>query len=95
SPAAGEAGFTRFRINWGYRGGADPRRILAHVCRRGGIDSKMVGAIRMETNASTFHVGDAVAASFARRVKVRDRRDPHLVIVPVDGPGRAAPRRPR
>ena len=76
----GEAGFTRFRINWGTRDGADARRILAHVCRRGDIDSKLVGAIQLQFAASTFDVADAVAAAFARRVMRRDRRDPHLVI---------------
>jgi len=86
-PPGSPAGFTRFRINWGFRDGADPRRILAHVCRRGGIDSKMVGAIELQTTASTFNVGNAVAAAFARRVQARDRRDPHLFIVPADSRG--------
>jgi len=74
------AGFARFRINWGTRDGADARRILAHVCRRGEIDSKFVGAIEHEPLASTFDVAEAVADSFAQRVRRRDRRDPHLFI---------------
>jgi ATP-dependent RNA helicase DeaD len=73
-------GFTRFRINWGTRDGADARRVLAHVCRRGEIDSQSVGAITHEPLASTFDVADAVADSFAKRVRRRDRRDPHLFI---------------
>ncbi|MBK8095582.1 MAG: DEAD/DEAH box helicase [Planctomycetes bacterium] len=83
SAAAGERGFQRFRINWGFQNGAEPRRILAHVCRRGGIDSKMVGAIEMQGASSTFDVSDVVAASFARRVGKRDPRDPELRITPV------------
>ncbi|MCR9245876.1 MAG: DEAD/DEAH box helicase [bacterium] len=81
-----ESGYTRFRINWGYKNGADPRRILAHICRRGGIDSKMVGSIDMQLHATTFLVGDHVAESFGHRVKKRDSRDPHLFITPADGP---------
>jgi ATP-dependent RNA helicase DeaD len=78
------SGFLRFRINWGLRDGADPRRILAHVCRRGDIDSRMVGGIAMQASSSTFEVAEAIARSFAKRVQKRDRRDPHLFIVPDD-----------
>jgi ATP-dependent RNA helicase DeaD len=81
--AAGERGFSRFRINWGFKNGAEPRRILAHICRRGGIDSKMVGSIDMQGVSSTFDVSDLVAASFARRVMRRDPRDPELRITPI------------
>ena len=75
-----EQGFVRFRINWGARGGANPRRILAHVCRRGGVDNRQVGSISMNTTWSTFEVAQQVADDFARRVQRRDKRDPHLVI---------------
>jgi len=78
--AVREPGFVKFRINWGKRDGADARRILAHVCRRGDIDSKLVGAIQLHFADSTFDVADSVAAAFARSVVRRDRRDPHLVI---------------
>jgi ATP-dependent RNA helicase DeaD len=85
-PAAPEArggsepGFTRFCINWGLRDGAEPRRILAHICRRGNIDSRMVGHIEMRGTMSLFDVADDVAVGFGRRVQARDRRDPHLRI---------------
>ena len=75
-----ERGFVRFRINWGFRGGANPRRILAHVCRRGGVDNRQVGSISMSTTSSTFEVAQEFADEFARRVQRRDKRDPHLVI---------------
>ena len=75
-----ERGFVRFRINWGARGGANPRRILAHVCRRGSVDNRQVGSISMNTTSSTFEVAHEVADEFARRVQRRDKRDPHLVI---------------
>jgi len=77
---APEPGFTRFRINWGPRDGANPSRIMAHVCRRGDVPSNMIGSISMDDNASTFEVANAVADEFAQRVQRRDRRDPHLII---------------
>ncbi|MFN7589755.1 MAG: DEAD/DEAH box helicase [Planctomycetota bacterium] len=70
----------RFRINWGARDGADPRRILAHVCRRGEIDGRLIGAIEVLPAGSSFVVDPSVAPAFAQRVRRPDRRDPHLVI---------------
>ncbi len=73
--------FARFRINWGRRDGADPRRVMAHVCRRGGIESHQVGVIDIHVAATTFEVASEVAERFLRAVAKPDRRDPHLVIV--------------
>jgi len=73
--------FQRFRINWGSRDGADPRRVMAHVCRRGGIDSDAVGQIRVQFAFSTFEIAAPVADMFERSARRPDRRDPHLVIV--------------
>jgi ATP-dependent RNA helicase DeaD len=74
--------FVRFRINWGLVDGAEPRRILAHVCRRGAIESHQVGAIELERYESIFAVAEPVADAFAKAVRARDARDPHLVIHP-------------
>ncbi|MEO6595640.1 MAG: DEAD/DEAH box helicase, partial [Planctomycetota bacterium] len=59
APASTSSGFTRFRVNWGSRDGADARRVLAHVCRRGGLESHMVGAISVQVAATTFEVSTA------------------------------------
>jgi len=75
-----ERGFVRFRINWGFRQGANPRRVLAHVCRRGAVDSSAVGSISMDATSTTFEVAAEAADEFAKRVQRRDKRDPHLVI---------------
>ncbi|MGK0263797.1 MAG: hypothetical protein ACI8UD_002450, partial [Planctomycetota bacterium] len=75
-----EAGFTRFNINWGERDGANPRRIMAHICRRGEVESSLIGSISMNDNGTTFEVQSTVADDFAKRVQRRDRRDPHLII---------------
>lgn len=72
--------FARFRINWGRVHGAEVKRILAHVCRRGEIQSHHIGAINLQLHFSTFDVTSEHADEFARRVERRDRRDPELVI---------------
>lgn len=75
----------RFTINWGVADGADPRRILAHVCRRGGLESSDVGAIELDRYDSTFEVAIEVAEAFTKAVQARDARDPHLKIFPASG----------
>ncbi|MCU0862838.1 MAG: DEAD/DEAH box helicase [Planctomycetes bacterium] len=75
-----ETGFVRFRINWGTRDGAEPRRVLAHVCRRGDIDGQLIGAIEVHPSMTTFAVAAGAAQQFERRASRPDRRDPHLVI---------------
>ena len=81
APAAGAGpSFTRFRINWGKRDGADPRRVMAHVCRRGHLESHMVGAINVQFAFTVFEVSSDAVDSFLRSAKKPDRRDPHLVI---------------
>jgi ATP-dependent RNA helicase DeaD len=75
-----ETPFVPFQINWGVRHGADPRRLLAMVCRRGGIRGDEVGAIRIGEVSSTFEVAAPVAKSFARSVKKPDARDPKIRI---------------
>jgi len=74
------AGSTRFHINWGFDGGANPKRLLAHICRRGGIEGRHVGAIRIQPQGSTFEVQGQVASEFETRARKRDNRDPHLRI---------------
>lgn len=72
---------TRFEINWGAAGGATPQRILAHLCRRGGIPGHLVGAIRLGEHSATFEIAHEAARSFESRVRTRDARDPGLFIV--------------
>lgn len=69
-----------FHINWGTRAGADARRLLAMVCRRGQIQGNQIGAIRVGEAFSTFEVSDSVAMEFAARVRKPDPRDPHIRI---------------
>lgn len=88
--------FVPFRINWGQRQGADARRLLALVCRRGGIRGSDVGAIEIGPVASTFQVASHLAAAFAVEARKPDARDPRVRIEPFD-PQRArqpGPNRP-
>jgi ATP-dependent RNA helicase DeaD len=87
--------YTTFRITWGERFGANTPRILAVVCRRGGITSKQVGAIRLGPEWSTFDVEASSAEKFFEKAGRPDPSEPRLRIdrfLP-RGPARAALRR--
>jgi ATP-dependent RNA helicase DeaD len=73
-------GYVSFRVNWGERQGADPRRLLALVCRRGNIRGSEVGSIRIGFAQSTFDVAAPVAEGFARAAREPDARDPKIHI---------------
>ncbi len=62
--------------------GADARRVLAMVCRRGGIESSDVGAIRIGRVATMIEVQRGVAERFAKAAGKVDKRDPRIVIRP-------------
>src|SRR5690606_20978159 len=72
--------YVRFTINWGARDGATKQRLLAHVCRRGGIPGDRIGVIEVDGSSSSFHVDSSFAGAFAARARTPDRRDPHLII---------------
>ena len=84
--------YTTFRITMGEKRGADPRRILAIVCRRGGVTRTEVGAIRLGPEWSTFEVKSENADAFFERAGKPDAQDPRVRIdrfLP-RGPARAA-----
>jgi len=70
----------RFEINWGHRGGANPQRLLAVLCRRGDVSSRMIGAIDIDSHTTTFEVADHASHEFEANVTRPDARDPHLRI---------------
>ncbi len=72
--------FVRFTINWGFESGANPRRLLAMACRRGGITNHDVGSIGVDPRSSTIDVASRAAADFQTRASRRDSRDKNLVI---------------
>ena len=93
SPPTSE-GYVAFRVTWGQRNGADPRRVLALVCRRGDIRGTSVGSITVGDSESVVEVGSDVAASFAASAAKPDARDKRVRIERLDGgarPSRAQP----
>jgi len=48
--------FITFQVSWGGEAGADTRKLLAMVCRRGDVSSELVGAIRVSPKSSTVDI---------------------------------------
>jgi ATP-dependent RNA helicase DeaD len=69
-----------FRVSWGESHGADARRLLAMLCRRGGIRGSDIGAIRIAGRSSVVEIAAAVAGSFERATREPDPRDPRVFI---------------
>ena len=73
-------GWVPFRVTWGAEHGADTRRLLAMVCRRGNIEGKFVGPIRVERTFSVVNVSANVADAFAEAATRPDPRDRRVLI---------------
>ena len=67
-------------MSWGERTGATPSRLLSHVCRRGGLDSRQVGAIQISAKSSTVDIAREAADAFEARVRRPDRRDLGIIV---------------
>ena len=63
--------FARFSINWGFRKGANPRRLLAVICRRGDVPSSVVGSIDIDEQTATFEIAERAASQFELRARRR------------------------
>ncbi len=61
-----------FRVTYGANDGADPRRLVAMLCRRGGITSKQLGKIHVGATASVVEVAATAASGFERAVAAPD-----------------------
>jgi ATP-dependent RNA helicase DeaD len=68
--------FITYQVSWGAHAGADTRRLLAMVCRRGDVSSDVVGAIRVAPKSSTVEISSSVAPRFERAVTRPDKRNP-------------------
>lgn len=77
-PRGRDGEFVSYQVSWGEEKGADPRRLLALVCRRGGVERQDVGAIRVGPRSSTVEVTKETADRFERSVQKPDRRDAHV-----------------
>ena len=81
-PARGQQSFTAFHISWGGDHGANPSRLLALVCRRGGVPGSTIGAIRISKDYSMVEVANGVAEKFERAASRVDHRNPRVKIRP-------------
>ncbi|HEY5958548.1 MAG TPA: DEAD/DEAH box helicase, partial [Polyangiaceae bacterium] len=90
SPASNDAmrdaslGWGMFQVTWGQLQGADPRRLLAILCRRGNIRGADVGAIRIGPTSSIVEVRHDVAADFATNAMVPDPAEPRIRITELE-----------
>ncbi len=77
----GEGGdWVRFRVTWGSSQGADVRRLLPMLCRRGKIRGTDVGAIQLAPSFSLVDVAARVAGEFERAARRPDPRDPAVQV---------------
>ncbi len=74
----GAENFVPFQVSWGARLGADPRRLLALVCRRGKVTRNDIGSISINRESSIVEVSRAVAEKFEDAVRRKDPRDPNV-----------------
>ncbi|WP_394823251.1 DEAD/DEAH box helicase [Pendulispora albinea] len=89
---AGEGGWVTFRVTWGGLHGADARRLLAMMCRRGGIQGSDVGAIEVAKTHSFVDIAQDAAVTFEEATRAPDPRDPRVTIRREgERPSRAAP----
>ncbi len=93
TPKSPDRTWVPFRISWGGLHGADVRRLLPIVCRRGEIEGGDVGAIRVDRTFSLVEIGSDVADRFAKSAARPDPRDPRIQIERQDGPAMHAPPR--
>lgn len=76
------ADYAAFQVTWGAQQGADPRRMLALVCRRGGVRSNSIGAIRIGDHGSIVEVRKQDMQTFEKAASQPDTRDPRIKIRP-------------
>ncbi len=81
-----DGAFTPFHVSWGASAGASPSRLLAMVCRRGGVRSQHIGAIRIGPHRSVVDVASNLADEFARATQQPDARNPKVKIRPWNPP---------
>ncbi len=73
-----------FRAAIGRRKNAEARWLLPMICRRGGIDKRDIGAIKISDTTTEFEISERVAESFAAKVKRPDKED-SIRIEPLTG----------
>lgn len=80
-----------FRAAIGRRKNAEARWLLPMICRRGGIDKRDIGAIKIMDTTTEFEISERVAESFAAKVKRPDKEDSIRIEPMADAPMRQVP----
>ncbi|MGX4771019.1 DEAD/DEAH box helicase [Bradyrhizobium guangdongense] len=73
-----------FRAAIGRRKNAEARWLLPMICRRGGIDKRDIGAIKIMDTTTEFEISERVADAFAVKIKRPDKED-SIRIEPMTG----------
>jgi ATP-dependent RNA helicase DeaD len=79
-----------FRAAIGRKKNAEARWLLPMICRRGGIDKRDIGAIRILDTTTEFEISERVAGSFAVKIRCPDKED-NIRIEPLAAPPGQAP----
>jgi ATP-dependent RNA helicase DeaD len=77
-----------FRAAIGRRKNAEARWLLPMICRRGGIDKRDIGAIRIMDTTTEFEISERVADSFAVKIRRPDKEDSIRIEPMADAPQR-------
>ena len=64
-----------FRAAIGRRKNAEARWLLPMICRRGGIDKRDIGTIRIMDTTTEFEIAARVADAFAVKIRRPDKED--------------------
>jgi ATP-dependent RNA helicase DeaD len=75
SPAAATQGYVMFRVNIGRHGNADPRWLIPLLCRRGEVDKRSIGKIRILDRETHVEIAAASAEAFGTAASRPDPRD--------------------
>jgi ATP-dependent RNA helicase DeaD len=77
------ADYVVFRVNIGRRGNADPKWLIPALCRRGGVDRRSIGRIRILERETHVEIARSHAEAFAAAAAKPDARDRKIQITPL------------
>jgi ATP-dependent RNA helicase DeaD len=80
-----------FRAAIGRRKNAEARWLLPMICRRGGIDKRDIGAIKIMDTTTEFEISAQAAESFAAKIKRPDKEDSIRIEPLAEAPQRSEP----
>jgi ATP-dependent RNA helicase DeaD len=85
-PGRGRSLVNPRRAAIGRKKNAEARWLLPMICRRGGIDKRDIGAIKVMDTTTEFEISERVADSFAVKIKRPDKEDSIRIEPVADAP---------